>query len=344
MGVLKSFGNSRVREMRFRLVYLCSVISAQSLVNIFAPSIVDFVFTGVLNRLEKLPEYDNFTALPGLIQAIGDKSGNELIDILEHESLLEMKEPDNWSVDNFAEILKVEEKLLDNAVDEIMSLVPASDISALMSLLAALVAELDQLRHFLDEGWDPIEMIAILYDYTNTLTQFLQLFGNNIVTQLITQTMAYGLLITEKYFRIVETMEDNLILSNWNQFIETVSTTEVNARVCSSINNGFYDAFDDFAIFITSNLASFGDDLSYIVTLWNNLVSGLPFERFMMIDLQNQCQQVDLVESTVATIEKQISAFAFSVKLAAWPMRPFTGLTSSLMKSIYTSASGHDCL
>ena len=136
--------------------------------------------------------------------------------------------------------------------------------------------------------------------------------------------------------------------------------------MCSSINNGFYDAFDDFAIFITSNLASFGDDLSYIVALWNNLVSGLPFERFMMIDLQNQCQQVDLVESTVATIEKQIrigltqndsknqfdlifvkpdkSAFAFSVKLAAWPMRPFTGLTSSLMKIIYTSASGHDCL
>ena len=76
--------------------------------------------------------------------------------------------------------------------------------------------------------------------------------------------------------------------------------------MCSSINNGFYDAFDDFAIFITSNLASFGDDLSYIVTLWNNLVSGLPFERFMMIDLLNQCQQVDLVESTVATIEKQI--------------------------------------
>ena len=132
-----------------------------------------------------------------------------------------------------------------------------------------------------------------------------------------------------------------------------------------SINNGFYDALDDFAGFITINLASFGDDLSYIVTLWNNLVSDLPYEHYLTIDLQDQCQEVDLVESTVAAIEKQIrigltrenlqstvvnlcqpkkSAFAFSVKLAAWPMRPFTGLTASLMKVIYTGASGHDCL
>jgi len=328
----------------FGLAFLCSSISGQSLVNIFAPSIVDYAFTGVLNRLEKLPKYENFTALPGLVQAIGDKSGNELIDILEHESLPEMIEPENWSIDSFAEILKVDDNLLDDAVDEIMSLVPANNIDALVSLLGAMVSQLDQLRSFLENGWDPIEMIAILYDYANTMTQFLQLFGNNVVTQLITQTLAYGLLATEKYFRIVETMEDNLILSNWNELTEKFSTIEINERICLSINNGFYDALDDFAGFITINLASFGDDLSYIVTLWNNLVSDLPFEHYLTIDLQDQCQEVDLVESTVAAIEKQISAFAFSVKLAAWPMRPFTGLTASLMKVIYTGASGHDCL
>ena len=96
----------------------------QSLVNLFAPSIVDFIFTGVLNRLENIPQYENFTSLPELIDDISDKTGNELIDILEHPSLPEMKEPDNWSVKEFGRILQVDEDVLDGAVDEVMSLVP----------------------------------------------------------------------------------------------------------------------------------------------------------------------------------------------------------------------------
>ena len=109
--------------------------------NIFAPSIVDYAFTGVLNRLEKLPKYENFTALPGLVQAIGDKSGNELIDILEHESLPEMVEPENWSIDSFSEILKVDDNLLDDAVDEIMSLVPGTCVE----LLAGVTRDFQQI-------------------------------------------------------------------------------------------------------------------------------------------------------------------------------------------------------
>ena len=78
----------------------------------------------MLNRLESLPQYDNFTSLPELIVEISDKSGNELIDILEHPSLPEMTEPDNWSVKEFGRILDVDENVLDGAVDEVMSLVP----------------------------------------------------------------------------------------------------------------------------------------------------------------------------------------------------------------------------
>ena len=94
------------------------------MVNLFAPSIVDFIFTGVLNRLENIPQYENFTSLPELIGDISDKTGNELIDILEHPSLPEMTEPDNWSVKEFGRILQVDEDVLDGAVDEVMSLVP----------------------------------------------------------------------------------------------------------------------------------------------------------------------------------------------------------------------------
>ena len=91
----------------------------------------------------------------------------------------------------------------------------------MFALLAALVSELDELRHFLDEGWNQTEAVAILYDYMNTVTKFLQLFGTNSLTQLVSQAFAYVFLAVEKYLRVTDTMQDNEILANYNQFIES---------------------------------------------------------------------------------------------------------------------------
>ena len=85
-----------------------------------------------------------------------------------------------------------------------------------------------------------------------------------------------------------------------------VSIDEAHERICTSLDNGFFDACDDLANFIVTNLANFGDDLSYIVSLWNNLVSGLPYDDFLAIELQNQCQQTDLLKSSVRIVENQI--------------------------------------
>ena len=97
----------------------------------------------------------------------------------------------------------------------------ANDINALFALLAALVSNLDELRNFLEEGWNQTEAVAILYDYMNTVTKFLQLFGTNALTQFFTQTLTYVFLAIEKYLRVVDTIQDNEILINYNQFIES---------------------------------------------------------------------------------------------------------------------------
>merc|ERR1712168_223224 len=95
--------------------------------------------------------------------------------------------------------------------------------------------------------------------------QILATFGTNPLTELIAQSLAYVFLAVEKYLRVTDTMQDNEILANYNQFVESVSIDEAHERICSSLDNGFFDACDDFTSFIVTNLANFGDDLSYIV-------------------------------------------------------------------------------
>ena len=89
-------------------------------------------------------------------------------------------------------------------------------------------------------------------------------------------------------------------------FCILVSINETHQRICASLENGFFDACDDLASFIVTNLANFGDDLSYIVNLWNNLISGLPYDNFLTIELQSQCQQTDLLETSISVVENQI--------------------------------------
>ena len=88
-------------------------------------------------------------------------------------------------------------------------------------MLSALVSELDELQSFLRNGWDSTELVAILFDYTNTVSQFLQLFGDNQLAGLVLELASYVLLAAEKYLRITATMMDNDILVNLQEFMKT---------------------------------------------------------------------------------------------------------------------------
>ena len=96
-------------------------------------------------------------------------------------------------------------------------------------MLSALVSELDELQSFLRNGWDSTELVAILFDYTNTISQFLQLFGGNQLVGLILELASYVLLAAEKYLRITATMMDNEILVNLQEFMNTCKKTRFRA-------------------------------------------------------------------------------------------------------------------
>ena len=92
--------------------------------NLFAPTIIDYFVSGVLRQLQRIPEYENSTFLPELLDEINDKTSNELIDILNNDRLTELGDPDNWSIQTFSQILDINKNLLDGAVDELLSFVP----------------------------------------------------------------------------------------------------------------------------------------------------------------------------------------------------------------------------
>ena len=95
--------------------------------NLFAPTIVDYFVSGVLRQLQRIPEYDNSTFLPELIDEINDKTSNELVEILNSDRLSDLSDPDNWSIQTFSQILDVNKNLLDGAVYELLSFVPGNE-------------------------------------------------------------------------------------------------------------------------------------------------------------------------------------------------------------------------
>ena len=56
---------------------------------------------------------------------------------------------------------------------------------------------------------------------------------------------------------------------------------------------------DDFNSFVVGLLIKSGSDIEYLISYWNQLVSNLPFDEFVTINLYNQCYDDDILGRSI---------------------------------------------
>ena len=65
------------------------------------------------------------------------------------------------------------------------------------------------------------------------------------------------------------------------------------------MNKGIFPALDDFNSFVVGLLIKSGSDVEYLISYWNQLVSNLPFDEFVTINLYNQCYDDDILGRSI---------------------------------------------
>ena len=56
---------------------------------------------------------------------------------------------------------------------------------------------------------------------------------------------------------------------------------------------------DDLTTFTVDLLTKSGSDIEYLISYWNQLVSNLPFDEFVTINLYNQCYDDDILGRSI---------------------------------------------
>ena len=75
------------------------------------------------------------------------------------------------------------------------------------------------------------------------------------------------------------------------------------------MNKGIFPALDDFNSFVVGLLIKSGSDIEYLISYWNQLVSNLPFDEFVTINLYNQCYDDDILGRSI-----EAKGFAYNSK------------------------------
>ena len=65
------------------------------------------------------------------------------------------------------------------------------------------------------------------------------------------------------------------------------------------MNKGIFPALEDFNSFVIGLLIKSGSDVEYLISYWNQLVSNLPFDEFVTINLYNQCYDDDILGRSI---------------------------------------------
>ena len=113
--------------------------------------------------------------------------------------------------------------------------------------------------------------------------------------------------------------------------------------MCKSLNKGIFPALDDFNSFIVGLLVKSGSDIDYLISYWNRLVSNLPFDEFVTINLYNQCYDGDILDRSIAAVESRLSELVRYARLASWPFYPLLGIVQVSITEALEIATGYNC-
>ena len=134
------------------------------------------------------------------------------------------------------------------------------------------------------------------------------------------------------------------------------------------MNKGIFPALDDFNTFFIDLLVKSGSDIEYLISYWNQLVSNLPFDEFVTINLYNQCYDDDIlgrsIEVRVLTtnsfytiasfhtkyyktlytaVESRLRELVRYARLASWPFYPLLGIVQVSVIEGLEVATGYNC-
>jgi len=334
------------------LTITASVTMAQlSIIDLFQPQALGLLVSTMVNQFSAIADRSNLTHINLVLNHLGDMSNEELVELFNEPAFAALSNPNNWDVDTIAQLLgtPITTTQLRDANNELLGLISANQVDELNDAFISLVELVYEAQNVLERGFNTEEIIAIGFDMLNTIYNFNYLFAESSFDTYLFGVGSYIFLMAEKYLLVTNEIEstsfgENLI-NLYNNFtdVQGGNDEEFVTSICKSLNKGIFPALDDFNAFVVGVLIKSGSDVEYLISYWNQLVSNLPFDEFITINLYNQCYDDDILGRSIEAVESRLRELVRYARLASWPFYPLLGIVQVSITEALEVATGYNC-